>query len=197
MADELRSERWIAAQDVRGFSHRARFMQMGCDLESVRNRPVIGVLNTWNGISPGHAELRRNAERVRYLLTVSMVGLGVEPASIVLPANGLGRSRATSLWWRILLSKIRNSEAIEERFHPPRIPPQSPPAGVKKAEAGQFHSPRKIVCPADLSAVAFAEAESNLCSGFSKKVFELRPKRTPPSFTFCKNWRRGWDSNPR
>ena len=64
-ADELRSERWIAAQDVRGFSHRARFMQMGCDLESVRNRPVIGVLNTWNGISPGHAELRRNAERVR------------------------------------------------------------------------------------------------------------------------------------
>ncbi|MDO8658881.1 MAG: hypothetical protein Q7K55_09140, partial [Candidatus Levybacteria bacterium] len=45
---------------------------------------------------------------------------------------------------------------------PARIPPQTPPAGGKKAEAGQFHSPRKIVCPADLSAVASAEAESKL-----------------------------------
>ena len=32
---------------------------------------------------------------------------------------------------------------------PARIPPQTPPAGGKKAEAGQFHSPRKIVCPAE------------------------------------------------
>jgi len=32
---------------------------------------------------------------------------------------------------------------------PARIPPQTPPAGGTKAEAGQFHSPRKIVCPAE------------------------------------------------
>jgi hypothetical protein len=32
---------------------------------------------------------------------------------------------------------------------PARIPPQTPPAGGKKAEAGQFHSPRKIVYPAE------------------------------------------------
>jgi len=32
---------------------------------------------------------------------------------------------------------------------PARIPPQTPPAGGTEAEAGQFHSPRKIVCPAE------------------------------------------------
>ena len=51
---------------------------------------------------------------------------------------------------------------------PARIPPQTPPAGGKKAEAGQFHSPRKIVCPAEPSQ-------------FRSDIF----KQTPPSFTFC------------
>lgn len=64
-ADELRSRRWFAAQDMRGFSHRARLMQMGYDLESVRDRPVIGILNTWNDISPCHAHFRARAEEVK------------------------------------------------------------------------------------------------------------------------------------
>src|SRR3989344_3251951 len=32
---------------------------------------------------------------------------------------------------------------------PARIPPQTPPAGGKSAEAGQIQNPRKIVCPAE------------------------------------------------
>ena len=32
---------------------------------------------------------------------------------------------------------------------PPRIPPQTSPAGGKSAEAGQIQNPRKIVCPAE------------------------------------------------
>jgi hypothetical protein len=32
---------------------------------------------------------------------------------------------------------------------PARIPPQTLPVGGKSAEAGQFHSPRKIVYPAE------------------------------------------------
>jgi hypothetical protein len=68
---------------------------------------------------------------------------------------------------------------------PARISPQTPPAGGKKAEAGQFHSPRKIVCPADLSAVALAEAESKLVFRiFVKKSSNINQK-TPPIFTFC------------
>jgi len=58
---------------------------------------------------------------------------------------------------------------------PARIPPQTPPAGGKKAEAGQFHSPRKIVCPAE-SKLVFRIFVKN-CSNFVQK--------TPPIFTFC------------
>ena len=32
---------------------------------------------------------------------------------------------------------------------PARIPPQTPPAGGKKAEAGRIQIPRKIICPAE------------------------------------------------
>jgi hypothetical protein len=47
---------------------------------------------------------------------------------------------------------------------PARIPPQTPPAGGKKAEAGQFHSPRKIVCPAESKLVLriFVKKSSNI-----------------------------------
>ena len=58
---------------------------------------------------------------------------------------------------------------------PARIPPQTPPAGGKKAEAGQFHSPRKIVCPAESKLVfrIFVKKSSNI------------NQKTPPIFTFC------------
>ena len=58
---------------------------------------------------------------------------------------------------------------------PARIPPQTPPAGGKKAEAGQFHSPRKIVCPAE-SKLVFRV--------FLKKCSNINQKR-PPNCTLC------------
>ena len=56
-----------------------------------------------------------------------------------------------------------------------RIPPQTPPAGGTEAEAGQFHSPRKIVCPAESKLVfrIFVKKSSNI------------NQKTPPIFTFC------------
>jgi hypothetical protein len=58
---------------------------------------------------------------------------------------------------------------------PARIPPQTPPAGGTEAEAGQFHSPRKIVCPAESKLVfrIFVKKSSNI------------NQKTPPIFTFC------------
>jgi hypothetical protein len=58
---------------------------------------------------------------------------------------------------------------------PARIPPQTPPAGGTEAEAGQFHSPRKIVCPAESKLVFRIFVKK--CSNFNQK--------TPPIFTFC------------
>ena len=63
--DQLRSQRWIAAQDLRGFGHRSRLLQIGYDLDSVSARPVIGILNTWSDINPCHAHLRTRAEEVK------------------------------------------------------------------------------------------------------------------------------------
>ncbi len=107
-------------------------------------------------------------------------------SSLALPANGLGGSRATSLL--VVHFALQNTKFGSEKGkvqNPARIPPQTPPAGGKKAEAGQFHSPRKIVCPADLSAVALAEAESKLVFRiFVKKCSNINQK-TPPIFTFC------------
>ena len=71
-------------------------------------------------------------------------------SSLALPANGLGGSRATSLL--VAHFALQNTKFGSEKGKvqkPARIPPQTPPAGGKKAEAGQFHSPRKIVCPAE------------------------------------------------
>jgi hypothetical protein len=106
-------------------------------------------------------------------------------SSLALPANGLGGSRATSsLAAHFALQNTKFGSEKGKVQKPARIPPQTPPAGGKKAEAGQFSSkggqafPRKIVCPADLSAVALAEAESKLvfrifvkkCSNFAQKT---------------------------
>jgi hypothetical protein len=96
--------------------------------------------------------------------------------SLVLPANGLGGSRATSLL--VAHFALQNTKFGSEKGkvqNPARIPPQTPPAGGKKAEAGQFHSPRKIACPAESKLVFKIFVKK--CSNFVQK--------TPPSFTFC------------
>jgi hypothetical protein len=96
-------------------------------------------------------------------------------SSLALPANGLGGSRATSLL--VAHFALQNTKFGSEKGKvqkPARIPPQTPPAGGKKAEAGQFHSPRKIVCPAESKLVFRIFVKK--CSNFVQK--------TPPSFTF-------------
>jgi len=96
-------------------------------------------------------------------------------SSFALPANGLGGSRATSLL--VAHFALQNTKFGSEKGkvrNPARIPPQTPPAGGKKAEAGQFHSPRKIVCPAESKLVFRIFVKK--CSNFVQK--------TPPSFTF-------------
>jgi len=61
----LRSQRWFAADDLRGFAHRQRMQQMGLRRDDVIGRPIIGILNTWSDLSPCHAHLRERAEAVK------------------------------------------------------------------------------------------------------------------------------------
>ena len=55
---------------------------------------------------------------------------------------------------------------------PARIPPQTPPAGGKSAEAGRILSPRQIVSPCLVRISIFNHLD------FARNSFELRPKNT-------------------
>ena len=62
---DLRSRRWFAANDMRGFAHRQRMQQMGLRREDVVGRPIVAIVNTWSDLSPCHAHLRERAEAVK------------------------------------------------------------------------------------------------------------------------------------
>lgn len=62
---DLRSQRWYAANDMRGFAHRQRTQQMGLRREEFMGKPVIAIINTWSEMSPCHAHLRDRAEAVK------------------------------------------------------------------------------------------------------------------------------------
>jgi len=55
---------------------------------------------------------------------------------------------------------------------PARIPPQTPPAGGKTAEAGRILSPRQIVSPCRVRISIFNHLD------FARNSFELRPIHT-------------------
>jgi len=63
--DNLRSRRWFAANDMRGFAHRQRIQQMGLRREDVLDKPIVAIINTWSDLSPCHAHLRERAESVK------------------------------------------------------------------------------------------------------------------------------------
>ena len=63
--EDLRSQRWYAANDMRGFAHRQRTQQMGLRREEFLGKPVIAIVNTWSEMSPCHAHLRDRAEAVK------------------------------------------------------------------------------------------------------------------------------------
>ena len=125
--------------------------------------------------------------------------------SLALPANGLGGSRATSL--SVAHFAKRNTKLGSKKGkvqNPARIPPQTPPAGGKKAERGEkrilgasqgrsatardgvarffsrkilvtFLSPRKIVCPAESKLVFRIFVKK--CSNFVQKTPLLKKKK--------------------
>src|SRR5262245_21720320 len=62
---ELRSARWFAPDDLRGFGHRSRFMQMGYAPEDWKGKPVVAVINTWSDINPCHAHFKQRVEDIK------------------------------------------------------------------------------------------------------------------------------------
>ena len=108
---ELRSQRWLAGDGMRTFSHRARLAQVGWNRSDFMNRPVIGIINTWSDISTCHSHLRERAQKVRE----GVLRAGGWP--IELPAMSLGE-----VWVKPTTMLYRNFLAMETeeliRSHP-------------------------------------------------------------------------------
>ncbi|MEN3162983.1 L-arabinonate dehydratase [Tistrella mobilis] len=63
--DELRSARWFAPDNFRGFGHRSRTLQMGYDEQDWAGKPVVAILNTWSDINPCHQHFRQRVDDVK------------------------------------------------------------------------------------------------------------------------------------
>ena len=98
--DDLRSRRWFAADDMRGFAHRQRMQQMGLRRTDVLDRPVVAILNTWSELSPCHAHLRERADAVKRGVLMAG-GMPLE-----LPAMSLGEVmvKPTTMLYRNFLA---------------------------------------------------------------------------------------------
>jgi dihydroxy-acid dehydratase len=109
--ESLRSQRWLAPDSMRAFSHRARLAQTGWNRDDFMARPVIGILNTWSDISTCHSHLRERAQKVRE----GIIRAGGWP--IELPAMSLGE-----VWVKPTTMLYRNFLAMEAeeliRCHP-------------------------------------------------------------------------------
>lgn len=64
-AADLRSARWLAPDDLRSFGHRSRLMQLGYSEADFKDKPLIGILNTWSEINSCHSHLRDRAGDVK------------------------------------------------------------------------------------------------------------------------------------
>ncbi|QTL02757.1 dihydroxy-acid dehydratase [Aquabacter sp. L1I39] len=107
----LRSARWFSADDLRGFGHRSRILQMGYAHSDFVGRPAIAIVNTWSGINPCHAHFKERVEDVKK----GVLQAGGFP--IELPALSLAENfvKPTTMLYRNFLA-METEELI--RSHP-------------------------------------------------------------------------------
>lgn len=108
---KLRSSKWFDTDDLRGFGHRSRLMQMGYSLDDWNGRPVIAIINTWSDINPCHAHFRHRVEDVKRGV-LQAGGFPVELPALSLSENFV---KPTTMLYRNLLA-IETEELL--RSHP-------------------------------------------------------------------------------
>lgn len=96
----LRSQRWFAPDDLRSFGHRSRLKGMGFDDVDFRDRPVIGILNTWSDLNTCHSHFKARVDEVRR---------GIQQAggfAVEVPVMSLGEMlmKPTTMFYRNLLA---------------------------------------------------------------------------------------------
>jgi dihydroxy-acid dehydratase len=109
--EDLRSARWFSPDDLRGFGHRSRIMQMGYAPEDWVGRPVIAIINTWSDINPCHAHFKQRVEDVKRGV-FQAGGFPIELPAISLSENFV---KPTTMLYRNMLA-MDTEELI--RSHP-------------------------------------------------------------------------------
>ncbi|MGU3400033.1 L-arabinonate dehydratase [Brucellaceae bacterium D45D] len=109
--ETLRSARWFAPDDLRSFGHRSRLMQLGYGEDDFRDKPVIGILDTWSELNTCHAHFKERVQDVKR---------GVQQAggfAVQLPSLSVDESftKPTSMLYRNMLA-METEEMI--RSHP-------------------------------------------------------------------------------
>ncbi|MFS4438180.1 L-arabinonate dehydratase [Paracoccaceae bacterium GXU_MW_L88] len=109
--ETLRSARWFAPDDLRSFGHRSRMMQLGYAEEEFRDRPIIGILNTWSDLNSCHGHF---PERVKDVKRGVMMAGGFP---VEMPTLSVDESftKPTSMLYRNMLA-METEEMI--RSHP-------------------------------------------------------------------------------
>lgn len=109
--EQLRSARWFAPDDLRSFGHRSRMMQLGYTDVEYRDRPIIGVLNTWSELNSCHSHFPERVKDVKRGV-LQAGGFPVE-----LPSLSVDESftKPTSMLYRNMLA-METEEMI--RSHP-------------------------------------------------------------------------------
>ena len=98
--EKLRSSRWYGSDDLRSFGHRSRTKQMGYLREEFVDKPIIGIINTWNEMNSCHTHFPERVKDVKRGV-FSAGGFPVE-----LPALSLGEQlmKPTAMMYRNFLS---------------------------------------------------------------------------------------------
>ena len=107
----LRSARWFAPDDLRSFGHRSRLKGMGWADEDYRDKPVIGILNTWSDLNTCHSHLRERAEKVKQ----GVWRAGGFPVEVPVMSLGEMLMKPTTMLYRNLLA-MEAEEVL--RCHP-------------------------------------------------------------------------------
>jgi dihydroxy-acid dehydratase len=99
-ADQLRSSRWFAPDDLRSSGHRSRMNQLGYSMAEVKGKPVIGIINTWSDFAQCHGHFKTRVDDIKRGV-LQAGGLPVE-----LPAISVSESfvKPTSMMYRNFLA---------------------------------------------------------------------------------------------
>ncbi len=108
---QLRSARWFKPDDLRSFGHRSRLKGMGVDDIDYRDKPIIGILNTWSDLNTCHSHFPERVEEIKR----GVLQAGGFPVEIPVVSLGEMLMKPTTMLYRNLLA-MEAEEVL--RCHP-------------------------------------------------------------------------------